>query len=93
MEILRFHILHFSRKDVKISFSSHRPSLFCDFFSEKDVRTMFSGSFTSFSSLYSPEKGGGNSQLKGFHILRILSKEGKTRKNNSFPSFTIGGGM
>ena len=66
---------------------SHFPPFFRVFLANKDVKTVFSGSFTSFSSLTDPKKGCENEEKQRFHILRVFGKDVKMREYGGFPPF------
>ncbi len=82
----QMHIPRKNCRDGKPVKCSGFPSFFRNILTRKDGKTLFSGFFPSFSGLCSPKKGGGNSQLRGFPILRIFGRDVKMRKYNSFPS-------
>ncbi len=69
------------------------PLLFCAFFHGKGGENLADESFPLLLPEKSSKKGGENCQLRGFHILRVFGRDGKTRKINSFPSFAFRGGM
>ena len=80
------HILRFWRRDGKTGISSCFPSFFRVFLAGKEGEILFSGTFPPFSGLCSPQKGGENSQLRGFHILRVFGRDGKEGFSRCFPS-------